>query len=240
MIKTLLIDDEPLATKLLQEMLDSFPEFEVIGVCHDGFQGLKAIQEQKPDLIFLDIQMPKLNGFEMLELLENPPAVIFCTAFDAYAVQAFDKHAIDYLLKPYSKSRFEKAIEKFMKIQVQPGIAHILPELQEDKERIVVKVKNEIKILPIKEILFLEANDDFVNIYTPHGKFIKNRTLSHYEASLPAKDFVRIHRSYMLRVDQMAKLEPYSKDSFQVKLHSGQQLPVSKTGLLKLKALLGI
>lgn len=240
MIKTLLIDDEPLATKLLQEMLDSFPEFEVIGVCHDGFQGLKAIQEQKPDLIFLDIQMPKLNGFEMLELLENPPAVIFCTAFDAYAVQAFDKHAIDYLLKPYSKSRFEKAIEKFMKIQVQPSIAHILPDMQEDKERIVVKVKNEIKILPIKEILFLEANDDFVNIYTQQGKFIKNRTLSHYEASLPAKDFVRIHRSYMLRVDQMAKLEPYSKDSFQVKLHSGQQLPVSKTGLLKLKALLGI
>ena len=120
MIKVLIMDDEPLATELVSEYLADFPQFEIQKVCHDGFEGLKAIQEHKPDLIFLDIQMPKLTGFEMLELLDNPPAVIFTTAFDAFALKAFDAHAVDYLLKPFSKARFAKSLEKFLQMGNNP------------------------------------------------------------------------------------------------------------------------
>jgi two-component system, LytTR family, response regulator len=241
MIRTIIIDDEPLATELVDELLKRYSDIEVVKICHDGFTGLKAIQEHQPDLVFLDVQMPKLTGFEMLELIDTPPAIIFCTAFDEYAMQAFDAHAVDYLLKPFGNDRFAKAIEKMRKNIGEGTISSLSADLgPSDHQRIVVKVKNEIKIIPTENVKYLEANDDFVNIHTGEGKFIKNKTLSYYEKNLPATEFVRVHRSYIVRIDHITKLEPYGKDSYIVKLKTGENIPISKTGLPKLKTALGI
>lgn len=244
MIKVLIMDDEPLATELVSEYLADFPQFEIQKVCHDGFEGLKAIQEHKPDLIFLDIQMPKLTGFELLELLDNPPAVIFTTAFDAFALKAFDAHAVDYLLKPFSKARFAKSLEKFLQMgNNQESINAFKNESvlnPESANRVVLKVKNEIKIIPVNEIKYLEANDDYVNIYTKEGKFLKNKTLSFYEKSLDTSLFVRVHRSYLVNISEITKIEPYEKEGYMLKLRGGENIPVSKSGFPKLKLVLGI
>ena len=241
MTRTLIIDDEPLATEIIREYLEDYPQFEIVGICYNGFEGLKAIQELSPDLIFLDIQMPKINGLELLELLENPPAVIFTTAFDNYAMKAFDAHAIDYLLKPISKTRFQKSIEKFG--QSNPNAAHEpnqLDQTPDNTDRIVLKNKNQIKIIPVSEVLYLEANDDYVNIYTKEGKFLKNKTLTFYEKNLDSSQFVRVHRSFMVKIQEIHKIEPYEKDSHHLILRNGAKIPVSKTGLPKLKSVLGI
>ena len=173
-------------------------------VCHDGFEGLKAIQKHQPDLIFLDVQMPKISGFEMLELLEELPAVIFTTAFDEYALQAFEVHAIDYLLKPFSQERFNKAIEKYRQSGLAQNLTDLLNnepiEAKEYLSRIVLKDRNDIKIIPTLDIKYLEANDDYVNIYTKEGKYLKNKTLSYFEKHLDAEAFVRIHRSYLVKI----------------------------------------
>lgn len=244
MIKVLIIDDEPLAAELVKEYLTEFPDFEILQVCHDGFSGLKAIQDTDPDLIFLDVQMPKLNGFELLELLDDPPAVIFTTAFDEYALKAFDNFALDYLLKPFSKTRFTKALTKFRMQQGNTGLKdftqHETPVAGEMANRIVLKDRNEIKIIAIQEVNYFEANDDYVNIVTKEGKFLKNKTLSSFERVLDSSQFVRVHRSYIVKVSEITKMEVYEKDSFLLKLKSGATIPVSKTGLPKLKAVLGI
>ncbi|MCH7413704.1 LytTR family transcriptional regulator DNA-binding domain-containing protein [Belliella sp. R4-6] len=243
MIKTIIIDDEPLATEIVLEYLSEFEQIQVLAVCHDGFAGLKAIKEYDPDLIFLDVQMPKITGFEMLELLENPPAVIFTTAYDEYAMKAFDTHAIDYLLKPFSKDRFEKAMEKYLKtgervVGVGQDVSKL--ELKGPSERIVLKDRNDIKIIPYTEIIYLEANDDYVNIHTVDGKFLKNKTMKFFENDLDAKLFVRVHRSYIVKITEITKIESYEKDSYIVKLRSGESIPVSKSGYPKLKKVLGV
>jgi two-component system LytT family response regulator len=242
MIKVLIIEDEPLAAGLLKEMLQGYPDFELLGICHNGFEGMKAIKDLSPDLVFLDVQMPKLSGFEMLELLDNPPPVIFCTAFDQYAMQAFEVHSIDYLLKPYSKDRFGKAIEKFLRLQTgtQTGSPQPIFSLPEHANRIVVKVNHEVRFIPFDEVMYLEANDDFVNIFSKDQRYIKNRTLSHFEQQLPGNDFLRVHRSYILRVDQIRKIELYGKDSYVAILKNGVSVPVSKAGYQKLKLVMGL
>jgi two-component system LytT family response regulator len=244
MIKTLIIDDEPLAIEIVEEYLGDFPQFEIVRICQNGFEGLKAIQEINPDLVFLDVQMPKLNGFELLELIENPPNIIFTTAFDQYAVKAFDAHAIDYLLKPFSKERFAMAIQRFLKFNHKDSIDGLINSEDnphsETIERIVLKVKNEIKIIPIIEVKYLEANDDYVNIFTKEGKFLKNKTLSFFEKNLDPNQFVRVHRSYLIKVSEISKLEPYEKEGYIVKLRSGESIPLSKSGLPRLKSVLGI
>jgi two-component system, LytTR family, response regulator len=243
MIRTLIIDDEPLARQLVMEFLEDFPEFEVVKECRDGFEGIKAIQEHEPDLIFLDIQMPKINGFEMLELLDDPPSVIFTTAFDDYALKAFDAHAVDYLLKPFSKSRFAKALEKFLQMDKNSGGLKKMLQTEsvnaQSTNRIVVKIKNEIKIIPFPEIKYLEANDDYVNIYTAEGKFLKNKTLRFFESVLDSQLFVRVHRSYLVKISEINKIEPYVKEGYLIKLKTGENIPVSKSGLSRLKAILG-
>jgi len=244
MIKTLIIDDEPLAIEIVKEYLGDFPQFEIVRICQNGFEGLKAIQEINPDLVFLDVQMPKLNGFELLELIEKPPHIIFTTAFDQYAVKAFDAHAIDYLLKPFSKERFAMAIQRFLKFNHKDSIDGLINSEDnpnsETIERIVLKVKNEIKIIPIIEVKYLEANDDYVNIFTKEGKFLKNKTLSFFEKNLDPNQFVRVHRSYLIKVSEISKLEPYEKEGYIVRLRSGESIPLSKSGLLRLKSVLGI
>lgn len=245
MIKTILIDDEPLARSIVLEYLQSYAEVEVLQACNDGFEGVKAIAQHKPDLIFLDIQMPKINGFEMLELIENPPAVIFTTAFDEYAIKAFEAHAIDYLLKPFSKERFDKAMQKWLTSN-KGGTGKIrqpLPEAirqPEERNRIVVKEGGNIRIIPVHEILYVEAYDDYVKIFTTKEMFLKKKTMSFYESSLDTAQFVRVHRSYILQLSQLTRIEPLEKDSHVALLKNGVRIPLSKSGYTKLKTVLDL
>ncbi len=214
MYKAVLIDDESLARQLIRTLLAAFPQIEVVAECSDGFEGFKAIQEHAPDLIFLDIQMPRLNGFEMLELLDNPPAVIFTTAFDEYAMKAFEAHAIDYLLKPIVKDRFDKAIRKWLQHQPAKEPQHVTPLLENNiyegyQHRLVVKDNGLIRIIPAGDIFYIEANDDYVKIVTKDGSYLKKSTLSHIEQTLDPQQFVRVHRSYLVPVTQLMRIEPY-------------------------------
>lgn len=242
-MKAIIIDDEPLARFVLQEYLQSYPDIQLVQECGDGFEGLKAIQQHQPQLVFLDIQMPKINGFEMLELLEQPPAVIFTTAFDEYALKAFEANAIDYLLKPFSRERFDKAVHKFLQdAQPQDRTKTLLeePVLPEQSQRIVVKSGGKIKIIPLVDILYLEAADDYVKIHTSEGAFLKNKTMAYFEKMLDPKQFVRTHRSFIINIQQITRLEPYEKESYMGILKSSAQVPVSKSGYQKLKVVLGI
>jgi len=242
MIKTIVIDDEPLAAEIVKEYLADFSQFTIVCVCTDGFQGLKAIQEHEPDLIFLDVQMPKITGFEMLELLEEPPAVIFTTAFDEFAVQAFDAMAMDYLLKPFSKARFTQAIDKFLtqKETVKSSADLKLNELAEKRNRLVVRVKNEIKIIPTHEVSFFEADDDYITIHKGQDKYLKKMTMKSLEEALDPMKFVRVHRSFMINLNEITNIEPYERENYLVKMRDGKQVPVSKSGYARLRQVLGI
>lgn len=247
MIRVLIIDDEPLARSIVKEYLQSFSEAQVLQECSDGFEGIKAIMQHQPDLIFLDIQMPKINGFEMLELVDQPPAVIFTTAFDEYAIKAFETHAVDYLLKPFSKERFDKALDKFFNqsfFQQQKNATEKLlqstTELSAQQERIVVKTSGKIRIIPVAEIQYLEAADDYVKIFTAEGSFLKNKTMAFFETTLPQNEFVRTHRSYMINIKEITRIDPYEKENHLAILRSGARIPVSKGGYGKLKVVLGL
>lgn len=244
-VKTvLIIDDEPLARSIVQEYLMQYPQITVAQECGDGFEGIKAIIQHKPDLIFLDVQMPKINGFEMLELVDQQPAVIFTTAFDEYALKAFEAHAVDYLLKPFSKERFNKAIEKFLDQPKKPEATTALLETAASSpaqhDRIVVKTGTKIKVIPVQEVIYLEAADDYVNIHTANGAFLKNKTMSFFEQILDPNLFTRVHRSYIVRVEQIVRIDPYEKETHILILKSGAKIPVSKAGYAKLKLVLGI
>ena len=212
--------------------------------CNDGFEGLKAIQQHQPQLIFLDIQMPKINGFEMLELVETLPKVIFTTAFEEYALKAFESNAVDYLLKPFSKDRFEKALQKAIQQTIESKTTEAVLETAalspQQITRVVLKDGGKIRIIPVMQIQFIEAADDYVKIFTAEGHFLKKKTMSHFDATLPSQQFVRIHRSYIINVQLITRIEPYEKETWLAILSSGQKLPVSKTGHAKLKEVLGI
>jgi two-component system LytT family response regulator len=245
MIKALLIDDEPLARSIVREYLQDHQDVVILQECSDGFEGIKAIQQTEPDLIFLDIQMPKISGFEMLELLEQPPAVIFTTAFDEYAIKAFESNAVDYLLKPFSKERFDKALEKFMDqqqlvLQKQNTRQLLQSYSSPETERIVVKTAGKIKIIGLKEIMYLEAADDYVKVHTREGAFLKNKTLSYFEQSLDQRQFVRTHRSYLVNISEITRIDPYEKENHQAILRSGARVPVSRSGYPRLRAILGL
>jgi len=245
MIKTILIDDEPLSREILKSFLSKFTSIEVVDECNDGFEGVKSIQQHKPDLVFLDIQMPKINGFEMLELISPVPSIIFITAFDDYALKAFEANAIDYLLKPVSEDRFQKAIRKFLDrplpaLNKTSDLLDTMAQSPLQNNRIVVKTGSKVKIIPLHEIQYLEADDDFVKIITSEGSYLKNKTLSFYEQTLDPQQFVRVHRSYILHIGQITKIEPYQKETHMAILRNGQQIPISKTGYSKLKSILGL
>ncbi|EEI92151.1 response regulator receiver domain protein [Sphingobacterium spiritivorum ATCC 33300] len=247
MIKTIIIDDEPLARSIISAYLQQHPDYTVVAECNDGFEGIKAIQQHRPDLIFLDIQMPKLNGFELLEIIDEQPQVIFTTAFDEFAIKAFEKNAIDYLLKPISQSRFDQAVSKFNAAFKQSTLAATPVKINEslegeeqNLERIVVKNGSQIKIIPVQQVTFLEAYDDYVKIHTKEGMFLKNKTMSSFEKQLDPKNFVRVHRSFMIRVDQLSKIEPLEKENYIATLISGDKINVSKSGYARLKQLIGM
>jgi len=249
MKRVLVIDDEPLARMVVLEYLQAYnDQIEVMQECNDGFEGLKAIHQHQPDLIFLDVQMPKINGFEMLELVEQQPAVIFTTAFDEYAIKAFEAHAVDYLLKPFSKDRFNKAIEKYLaqsptvsqQAKQTENLLEAVAQSPAQHERIVVKTGTKVKIIPVQDVQYLQADDDYVSVFTQDGSYLKNKTMNFFEQTLDPRYFVRVHRSYMVAIQQITRIDPYEKDSHLAILKSGAKIPVSKTGYVKLKQVLGI
>ncbi len=246
MRKIIIIDDEPLARSIVKEYLQKHKDFELVQECNDGFEGVKAIQQYQPDLIFLDIQMPKINGFEMLELVEQPPAVIFATAFDEYAIKAFEAHAIDYLLKPFNQDRFDKAIQKWSDANNKhtdkntQDLLETASQSPAQSQRIVVKSGSKIKIIPVHDVLYLEAADDYVKIHTKEGYFLKNKTMSHFEQVLDPQQFVRSHRSFIINVQQITRIDPYEKDNHVAVLKAGTQIPVSRSGYITLRKVLGL
>jgi two-component system LytT family response regulator len=244
MIRAIIIDDEPLARSLVKDYLRSHADITIVAECGDGFEGVKAIAQHKPDLLLLDIQMPKINGFEMLELLDQPPAVIFTTAFDEYALQAFERHAVDYLLKPYSQERFDKALEKWkgQHGEKNRNTASLLTEHTppEEHHRIVVKKGNNIVIVPVPAIFYFEAYDDYVKIHTRDGFYLKKKTMAHYERLLSPSQFVRVHRSYLINLQELTRIEPLEKDNHIALLKGGARIPLSQAGYQKLREALGI
>lgn len=244
MFKVIIVDDEHLARQLMISLLLPYPEFKIVCECADGFEAFKAIQEHQPDLVFLDVQMPKLNGFELLELLDPAPHVIFTTAFDEYAIKAFDKQAIDYLLKPIIKNRLQQAIQKF-KTTYQSTSPKLGVDLSEGplisgyQHRIVVKDNGLIRIIPEAEILYIEASDDYIKIFTPNGSYLKKSTLNSVENALDPSQFIRVHRSFLIPVSQLMRIEPYEKESHIALLNCGAKVLVSKSGMAKLKSVLG-
>src|SRR5262245_20887950 len=244
-MKAIIIDDETLARSIVKEYLEKYPDVEISAECNDGFEGVKAIQQQQPHLIFLDIQMPKINGFEMLELIDQPPAVIFTTAFDEYAIKAFEAHAVDYLLKPFDQERFDKAIAKWMdqknvnKEKATQDLLETASLSPSQSQRVVVKNGSKIKIIPAHDIFYLEAADDYVKIHTQEGYFLKNKTMNHFEQVLDKQQFVRGHRSYIVNIQQITRIDPYEKDNHVAVLKSGAKVPVSRGGYGKLKSVLG-
>jgi two-component system LytT family response regulator len=242
-IRVLIIEDETPARELIKYMLKDHPEIEVVGECADGFCGAREIKEKHPDLIFLDIQMPKLTGFELLEVLDEKPEVIFTTAFDQYAIRAFELNAVDYLLKPYSKERFDsalaKAVSRIGKETQEPDKVEKLVTAVTEAEgyltRIVFRKGAGIKIIPLNLITYLASEDDYVMIYYSEGKALKPKTMKYYEDHLPPSLFMRVHRSYMVNIEQITRLEPYSKDNYVAVLKSGEKIPVSRTGYKMLR-----
>ena len=239
-LKAIIIDDEKLARDLIRNFLQKFDSIQIISECENGFEGIKSINENNPDLVFLDIQMPKLNGFEMLELIEDNYNIIFTTAYDQYALKAFDVNAIDYLLKPFSKERFNEAVNKVIeKINnsENPTNNSTLPEListDEKLNRIVAKKNNKIVIIPVDTIKYIEAQDDYVNIVTHEGSYLKQNRMKYYEEHLP-DSFIRIHRSYISNINEIKEIALLEKDNHIVILKSGEKLSVSKSGYKRLK-----
>jgi two-component system LytT family response regulator len=242
-IKALIIEDESPAIDIIKHYLRSHDNIELVGECSDGFAGLKSIKEKNPDLIFLDIQMPKLTGFEMLEVLEEKPEIIFITAYDQYAIQAFERNAVDYLLKPFYQTRFDEAVKKAIERIISGNKTHdivrrllsIKTENPSPINRIVVKKNNSINIIPVDSVKYIAAEDDYVMIYHSAGKALKQQTMKYYEENLPEKSFARIHRSFIVKIEEINRLEPYGKDNFVAVLHNGDKLPVSRAGYKLLK-----
>jgi two-component system LytT family response regulator len=243
-IRAILIDDEELARGLVREHLESHPEIEIVAECVNGFDAVKAVIELKPDLLFLDIQMPKLNGFEVLELIDHPCTVIFVTAYDEFALKAFEVHAVDYLLKPFTEERFEKALQLAKERILRSALVPVSELLVESRsrakplERVLVREGSNVHVLPVEKIDFIEAQDDYVSIRSGGKSYLKQQRLAEFEELLDAKHFVRIHRSYILNIDRLAKIEQYAKDSRLAILKDGTKLQVSRTGYDKLKTLL--
>jgi two-component system, LytTR family, response regulator len=248
-LKAVIVDDEELARQLLREYLWESGAVEVVAECANGFDAVKAIGELKPDLVFLDVQMPKLDGFEVLELIDPPPAVIFVTAYDQYAMRAFDAHAVDYLLKPFHLDRFQKALEKVRArlgehrlVTSGPSAAELTAAARPQGvalERMVVKDGSKVHIIPVDKLDYVEAQDDYVALHSEKKNYLKQQTIASVEGQLDPKRFVRIHRSYVVNLERIARIEPYTKDSRVAVLVDGTQLPVSRSGHAKLKALLG-
>jgi two-component system, LytTR family, response regulator len=247
-IKTIIIEDEEAARSLLKNFLAAFDDLELMGEFADGFSGLKAINEMKPDLVFLDIQMPRLTGFEVLELADHKPVIVFTTAFDQYAIKAFEANATDYLLKPFSRERFATAVNKAKEkinshAKDDESIRSLIKTMDKKPEiidRIAVRTGNKINVIPVHEINYIEADGDYVKIHTKEGNFLKEKTMKYFETHLDTKDFIRIHRSYIANVNQILKLDYYDKENYMAVLKNNERLKVSNSGYKLLRVALNL
>ncbi len=247
-LRAIIVEDEEPARELVKAFIGKHENIEVIKECSDGFCGVKAINEFKPDLVFLDIQMPKLTGFELIELLDEIPAIIFTTAYDKYAIKAFELSAVDYLMKPFSISRFNEAIDKVHQRlqQQQPednNLQKLTQQVKSDTkvlERLFVKTGSKIDVVPVVDIIRIEAQDDYVEIFTAQSKYLKKETMNFLEEKLPTEIFTRVHRSNIINVNHIEKIERYGKESHLVILQDGSKVNVSKTRIKDLKAVLGL
>lgn len=246
-MRVLVVDDEMLARSLLIEHLGKVPDVEVVGQAANGFEAVKLCEELTPDLIFLDIQMPKLSGFEVLELLgERAPAVIFSTAFDEYTLRAFEVHAVDYLLKPVEPARLsaavERAAERLRTKAPQPSPSELAVAARPPGkmlERVLIRHEGRVHVLPVERIDYIEAQDDYLAFSIGGKQLRKQQTMSDLESQLDPTRFVRIHRSFILNIERLARIDLYGKDSWLAILSDGHKLPMSRTGHAKLKELIG-
>mgnify|MGYP001562033319 CR=1 FL=1 len=240
-LKAIIVDDEPLARQIVREFLLSHTDIQIIAECANGFEAVKAVTESKPDILFLDIQMPKLSGFEVLELIEHDLAVIFTTAYDEFALKAFEVHAADYLLKPFSKERFNEAVGQARKKLGANSAKRLDAIIEESRlankpvERILIRDGAKVHIIPSEKIDYIEAQDDYVAIKAEGKNHLKQTTLSTLEEELDSNKFIRIHRSFILNIERLSKIEPYAKDSRVAILTDGTRLQVSRAGYARLK-----
>jgi two-component system LytT family response regulator len=242
-LRVAIVDDEELARGLLREMLGAHPEIEIAAECANGFDAVKAIAETRPDLLFLDIQMPKLDGFEVLELIDPGPAVVFVTAYDQYAIRAFDAQAADYLLKPFSAERFERALERAKarlgERRAAPQEAAVTRPPEQRPERVVVKDGTRVHVIPLEKLDYVEAQDDYVALHSLGKTYLKQQPIAAVEAALDPAKFVRIHRSAIVNLERVARIEPYGKESRVAILADGARLPVSRAGYARLLEAMG-
>ena len=241
----MLVDDEALARSLVRQMLALHPDIHVLRECANGFEALRAVSETDPDILFLDVQMPQLDGLEVLELIDRDaagrPAVIFVTAYDQYALKAFDANAVDYLLKPFDQARFDRALERARSRLAAGGAPPPLPLAPRGAPllRVVVKDGVTVTVLPVEKIDYVKAEDDYVLLFSGGRSHIKKQTLASLEDALPRDRFVRIHRSCLLALDRLARVEGSATGASTAVLADGTRLPVSRTGAQRLRALLG-
>ena len=242
-ITCLVVDDEPLARSALRMALEESGQVEIAAECANGFEAVEAVRKYRPDVLFLDIQMPRLNGFDVLELLgEEAPPVVFVTAYDDYAVRAFEAHAFDYLLKPVQQERLHKTLQRFRQHSAAfRADRQLLSELQRDDQplqRILVREGSRVHIIPVEKISHIEAQGDYVQIHTVESSHIKHEKLSALDDRLDKRRFVRVHRSYLLNVSYLRKIEAVSKDSRRALLSGEQTIPISRSGYQRLKEVL--
>jgi two-component system, LytTR family, response regulator len=242
-LRTIVVDDEELARQVLRELLSAREEIEVVAECRNGLEAVKAVAEHKPDLLFLDVQMPKLTGFDVLELVGMDVPVIFVTAYDEYAMKAFDVHAVDYLLKPVGKERLAAALQRVKKPATEklPAPTELTIAARpagQFAERLVVKDGTRVTLIPVTKLDYAEAQDDYVALASEGKKHLKQQTIASLEAALDPKQFVRIHRSYVVNLERVTRIEPYGKESRVAILSNGAKLPVSRAGYARLQALL--
>ena len=243
-LRVAIVDDEPLARTVVREFLSAYPDVHVVAECANGFEAVKAVTEMAPDLIFLDVQMPRLSGFEVVELIGRHVPVIFTTAYDQYALRAFEVHAVDYLLKPFSEERFAEALSR---ARTRLGSTEPIPldalvsaarPRQGPLERVLIRDGAQVHVLPVDSIDYVEAQDDYVSFQCDGKSYLKDQTLGATEALLDPAQFVRIHRSYLLNLERIARVELYAKDSRIAILRNGTKLPVSRAGYARLAKLL--
>ncbi|WP_394779173.1 LytR/AlgR family response regulator transcription factor [Undibacterium sp.] len=239
-IKALIVDDEELARRLVREYLGSHADIEIIGECDNGLQAVKDITGLNPDLVFLDIQMPKLTGLEVLELTGRSSGVIFTTAYDQYALKAFDLHAVDYLLKPFSQTRFDEALAQARKAlgQTLPALEGLLAQPADKLERILIRDRNQVHVIPVEKMDYAEAQDDYVSIQSEGKCYLKTQRLSDLETQLDPRKFVRVHRSYIINIEKLQSIERQTKDSHVALMRDGKQIPISRAGYDRIKAIM--
>jgi two-component system, LytTR family, response regulator len=239
-ITVMVVDDEAPARAILLEYLADHPQFTVVAECANGYEAVKAYAEHRPDLIFLDIQMPKLDGFEVLELLDGKPKVVFVTAYDEYAIRAFAARAIDYLLKPFTAARFAEVVAHAEELVRQQPAASIDPAslVKRPLQRIAFRDGGAIEVVPVQRIDYIEARDDYVQVASRGAKHTKQQTLGELEKLLDPTRFVRVHRSFIVNLESLARVEPYARDSRVAVLKDGTRIPVSRSGYERLKELL--